>query len=357
MGFKELYLYNFRNFEQIKINLNFPEVFFVGKNGQGKTNLLESLYFLCFGSSFRTKNENIILKHNTTQMAAAALFNTENKNINKISIQYSSGNKKIFYNNNLISDRREIIFNMPCIVYCHGDLEFVIGSPDKKRIFFDQTLTLLDSDYVELLRKYKKILKEKNKLLKKPEGYELISVYTEQLVNIGVIIQKKRMDIIKEFNFVVAKIFNKISDLKGKLEIEYNYSWKNLEKNELINYINGKYDYECKMKTCCYGPHRDNFKFLYEKKDFTEFASTGQLRLLSLILRTAQGVFYYEKTAKKPILLLDDVLLEIDSEKRELFMNNLPPFEQAFYTFLPDSSVLKSKNAKIFNIENGDIIS
>lgn len=355
MGFKELYLYNFRNFKNLKINLDFPEIYFVGKNGQGKTNILESLYYLCYGSSFRTKNDSIILKHNENQMAAAAKFEKSDYSLNKISIQFDKGIKKIKCNDSNITDRREILFNMPCIVFCHGDLDFVVGSPEKKRIFFDQTLSLLDNDYVEILVKYKKILKNRNKILKSNANDILLSTYTEKLVDYGLLLQIKRMEIISDFNSIVSKLFNKISDLPGEIKIEYLSSWKNNDRTDILNYVKSKFSYEMKMKTSCYGPHRDNFKFIYDKMDFNQFASTGQLRLLSLILRAAQGNFYLEKTGKKPILLLDDVLLELDNEKREKFMNNLPPFEQAFYTFLPDSSALKNNDAKIFYVENGEI--
>ncbi|MGL1893721.1 MAG: DNA replication and repair protein RecF [Spirochaetaceae bacterium] len=355
MGFKELYLYNFRNFESLRIDLDYPEVYFVGKNGQGKTNILEALYFLCYGSSFRTKHDNIILKHKQNQMAAAAKFEKNDNSLNKISIQLDKGQKKIIYNDKIITDRRDIMLNMPCIVFCHGDLDFVVGSPDKKRNFFDQTLSLLDSDFIVLLRNYKNILKNRNKLLKEASDIELIKIYTEKLVDYGILLQNKRNNVIKQFNIVISEMFNNISDLNGKLNIDYISSWKTDNKEEIVNSINNKINYELKMKTSCYGPHRDNFKFIYEKKDFNEFASTGQLRLVSLILRAAQGIFFSDKTGRKPILLLDDVLLELDNEKRELFMNNLPEYEQAFYTFLPDSSALKKHEAKVFYIIEGNL--
>lgn len=339
----------------MKICVDFPEVYFVGNNGQGKTNLLEALYYLCYGSSFRTKNDNIIIQHNKSQMAASAHFKNLENNFNRISIQNNDGAKRIIFNDKIITDRRDIISNMPCIIFCHGDLDFVIGSPDQKRLFFDQTLSLIDDEYVGILRKYKKILKSRNKILKTKCDKELLEVYTKQLVSLGLIIMNKREDITNEYNGIISTMFNKISDLKRNLRIEYNRSWKSSDYNSIIENFEKKIDYEIKMKTTCYGPHRDNFKYIYDNKDFMQLASTGQLRLVSLILRAAQGIFCKEKTGRKPILLLDDVLLELDHEKRRLFMSNLPEYDQAFYTFLPDSSILKNNSAKIFYVEEGNI--
>lgn len=288
-------------------------------------------------------------------MAAGAIFTNNETSENRIKIQYTNNQKHIIFNDNPITDRRDIMLNMPCIVFCHGDLDFVTGSPDKKRTFFDQTLSLIDKEYVSLLRNYKTVLKNRNKLLKNNGDRELISIYTTQLVEFGLVIQSKREKIVKEFNSIISRMFEDISGLEGLLQIEYISSWKKLISSELITYIQSKLEYELKMKSSCYGPHRDNFKYSFNNKDFNQFASTGQLRLLSLLLRSAQGIVYSKINQRNPILLLDDVLLELDNEKRALFMNNLPAYEQAFYTFLPDSSALKNHNAKIFRVEDGDI--
>jgi len=355
LSFKDLYLYNFRNFKNLKINLDFSEVYFVGSNGQGKTNILESLYYLCYGSSFKTKNDSIIVEKNSNQMSATSNFFKNDGSLNHISIQLSNGLKKIICNEKIVYDRKDIMQNMPCIIFCHGDLEFVIGTPDQKRIFFDQTISLIDNDYVSELRNYKNILKTRNKILKKEENDNLLHVYTEQLVKTGLVIQKKRDYIINKFNEILSEKFNLISDLNGELKIEYLSSWKNSSENEINIFLKSKLEYELKMKTSCFGPHRDNFKFIFNGEEFNSYASTGQLRLTSLILRATQGDFYYKKTGNKPILLLDDVLLELDNEKRDKFMKNLPCYSQAFYTFLPESSVLKNSKAKIYFVKNGEI--
>lgn len=354
MGFKEIRLYNFRNLYTDKINLDYSEIYFVGNNGQGKTNLLEAIYYLCFASSFRTKSEKDIIRHNEIAMSARGIFCSNQSRMNSIFIKYENSRKMIQYNNDYISDRKDLISNIPCIVFCHNDMEFVMGSPEKKRMFFDQTLSLYDPDYVDDLRKYKKILKERNCLLK-DKNSDMLQVYDSQLAKYGLIIQKKRKNIVENFNTIFSSGFKSISGISDKLSIEYESSWKYEDEESVLKLLKDKVHSDLKFKTTSRGPHRDNFIYTMNGRNFCLSASTGQMRLMSLILREAQSRFYKQKTGKKPVLLLDDVLLELDNEKREKFISNMPEYEQAFFTFLPEKNIYCKNNTKLFNVKEGRI--
>ncbi len=165
----------------------------------------------------------------------------------------------------------------------------------------------------------------------------MLPVYNRQLVEWGFEIQEKRAGLLDVFNGILKRYFKLIARLPGEIEILYRPSWSHCRTREAcLELLKKKESEDIVFRTTTSGPHRDQFTYWYGNEDFCRKASTGQLRLLSIILRVAQARFFTENTGKKPVLLLDDVLLELDAGRRELFVKSLPDYEQAFFTFLPD---------------------
>ncbi len=356
MSFCNIELKNFRNIISSKLLTDAPEVFFIGKNGQGKTNLLESIYFLCYGTSFRTRNDSNLCNYDSNFLNASATYKNFDEDFNKIDIIINNGKKKIKLNDKNITDRKNIIRNIPCIIFCHNDIGFVNGSPEKRRQYIDQTLSLYNPYYIDILRKYKKILKTRNLLLKEKKT-DLLKVYNQKFIEIGMEIQSKREEIISIFNPIFQNKFSTISKYTEIIDMEYQSTWKKFKnKDEINNYLDSKLDYEMNVGISTSGPHRDKLVFLHRDKDFSEVGSTGQMRLISLILRILQADYYSKTTNKKPLLLLDDVLLELDLEKRKKVLDNLPAYNQAFFTFLPNEDYVNyhKKNTIKYSVENGD---
>ena len=355
MGFSIVRLFNFRNLDNSTVDVNSPVVFLVGDNGQGKTNFLEALYFLCFGSSFRTRNEENIktIGETVAQVYGEYLLGKENQI--SLSVLLEGKEKKISLNGKRIFDRKEIINNIPCVVFCHNDIEFVNGSPEKRRWFFNQVLCMKEPLFLNTLREYQKILITRNKVLK--EGpYDLLDIYDQQLVKKGVEIQEKREKTIDYFNAIFSPVFCKISGLDpGELKITYLPNWGKTEKEDtILSLLRKRRDLEVQAGVTTLGPHRDRFLFVLNERNFIKTASTGQARLVSLVLRVSQARFISENTGLKPVLLLDDVLLELDGKKRILFLESLPEYEQAFFTFLPEEPYKQyHKDAKILNTNKG----
>ena len=144
MPFLSISLYNFRNLEDKAIDLSAPEVFLVGQNGQGKTNLLEALYLAAYGNSFRTRNEAEIYKKNTNEYSIRVLFKENEERSHSISIISKDKKKIIEKNLKKIHDRKDFISTIPCILFCHDDLDFATGAPERRRFFIDQSLSLYD---------------------------------------------------------------------------------------------------------------------------------------------------------------------------------------------------------------------
>jgi DNA replication and repair protein RecF len=357
MGFLSLTTYNFRNLFNQEIELDAQEVFLVGKNGQGKTNMLEAIYLLCYGSSFRVNRDSLLRKHNTDEMWVRGTYSLSGESRNSIAVRLDREKKEIFFNSKRVSDRKQLIENIPCIVFSHDDIRFINGPPQRQRWFFNQTLCLYDLYFLDILRKYQKVLKMRNLRLKE-QDYDEVEVYEIQLSHLGEEIQKKREDVIEEFNETFSQLFREISDVDGLIKIMYSPSWKNAENGEDIQKILASTrDRDVHYGTTTTGIHRDRILLLLEGKDFSHTASTGQLRLMSLALRVAQGIFFTSKTGRKPVLLLDDVLLELDRGKRRKFVSLLPDYEQAFFTFLPDENYQEYKRGEtlIYRVDNGNI--
>lgn len=356
MGFLYQSFYNFRNLKNDRIDLSSREVYFVGENGQGKSNILESLYYAAYGISFRTHIDSQIVKTGEKNFSLNAMFRKDEDNFQKVSVIFEDGKKRIEKNEKRIQDRKDLINTIPCILFCHDDLRFATGEPECRRFFIDQSLTLYDSNYIEDLRNYKKILKSRNLILKNHE-YEMLDVYDKQLAQYGYIIQDKRKKAIFNFNMIFGKIYAEITGIEG-LNIVYEPSWgkiENFNEASILDYLYERRDNDKNNETSMSGPHRDRINFVLNNKLFVQTASTGQCRLISLLLRVAQSVYFTRTTGLKPVILMDDVLLELDPDKRAKLTAMLPEYDQLFCTFLPGEPYERYMHdtTRVYKIDKG----
>ena len=362
MPFLNISFYNFRNLENNKIDLLSKEVYFVGENGQGKSNILESLYYCAYGNSFRTHYDSEIVKHGQKDFSIKAFYRNSQDSTQTINVYFENSKKRIEKNGKAIHDRKDLINTMPCILFCHDDMDFVTGDPGRKRFFIDQSLSLYDVLYIDVIRKYKQILKSRNMILK-DQKYEMLDVYDMQLVQCGLEIQKKRKVAIFKFNEIFTKLYNDITGIEN-VRMVYEPSWKEIEngvskripsENEVLQIVQSKRDIDKVMNTTMSGPHRDKIKFVKDGRDFVPIASTGQRRLVALLLRVSQAVFFSQITKEKPILLMDDVMLELDPDKRQKLTSMLPEYDQLFCTFLPGEPYERYRHSttRVINIKDG----
>ena len=350
--------FNYRNLENKTIDLLSKEVYFVGENGQGKSNLLESIYYSAYGNSFRTHTDADLIREGEKNFSLRTMYREENGSTSSIAIVYDGGKKKIEKNGKTVKDRKELINTMPCVLFCHDDLNFAVGTPEYRRFFLDQSLSMYDIMYIDVLRRYKKVLKSRNTVLKERQ-YDMLDVYDVQLVQNGLEIEKKRRDAIFLFNQIFGQVYEEITGISG-LSIKYDPSWKNGEGkiptvDETMEILQQKRDIDRTIMTTMSGPHRDKVRFMRNGTNFIPNASTGQRRLVALLLRIAQAKFYTQITQKKPILLMDDVLLELDPDKRQSVTTHLPDYDQLFCTFLPGEPYERYKHSttRVYTIDKG----
>ena len=369
MPFLNITPYNFRNLANESIDLLAKEVYFCGENGQGKSNLLEALYYSAYGSSFRTHIEGELIKKGENSMRLHSMFREESGTSHTTVFTINGGNKKIEKDGKILHDRKELVNTMPCVLYNHDDLDFAAGAPERRRFFIDQSLSMYDIMYIDVMRRYKRILKSRNISLKE-HRYDILDTYDMQLVQNGLEIQKKRKSTIFQFNQIFGKLYEQVTGIDG-LSIKYRPSWRKTIDDraeessfgdsslpsieDVLMTIKSKREMEKVMCRTMTGPHVDRIDFVRNGSFFVPTASTGQRRLLALILRTAQAVFYTQVTSKKPVLLMDDVLLELDPDKRKSFTSLLPEYDQLFCTFLPGEPYerYKRETTRIYEIKNG----
>ncbi len=315
--------------------------------------MLESLYLSAYGGSFRTRNEMEMVKEGSEGYSVRSIFRDQKEHTHTIFSRFENGKKRIEKNAKVIQDRKELVDTIPCVLFCHDDLDFASGSPERRRFFIDQSLSMYDGSYIDVLRNYKKILKTRNSVLK-DKNRELLDVLDAQLAETGLEVVRRRHHTIKDFNQVFGRLYQQVSGIDN-VEIEYLPSWKRESAEKILIYLAEKREYDLSMCTSMSGPHRDRIRFMRNNTLFVPTASTGQRRLLSLLLRTAQAQFYTETTGRLPVLLMDDVLLELDPEKRQRFTAMLPEYDQLFCTFLPEEPYERYKRSttRIYQIRQG----
>jgi DNA replication and repair protein RecF len=344
---------SFRNLCDAEIETAAGDVFLVGENGQGKSNFLEALYFCSYGSSFRNAKDAELIRNGEKSCSVAGTLG--DALYGAITVKIENGKKSLAMDGSKIADRRDILQASPAIVFCHEDMEFVAGSPERRRWFFDQSLSLYDPAYLDELRRYRRVLRNRNAALKQGET-SFLDALDIQMANHGTALMEKRRSAAALFSECFGPLYAEVSGIEG-ISVRYVSSWKEDGEDKITAALFQKRAGDLGFGTSMSGPHRDRYIFTRKGSDFAGTASTGQKRLLALLLRAAQARLYTGMTGRKPLLLLDDVLLELDGEKRRRFLSVMPGYDQAFYTFLPEEPYEKYRkdDTLVYYVRGGEL--
>ncbi|MCF8010170.1 MAG: DNA replication/repair protein RecF [Clostridiales bacterium] len=312
-----------------------------GDNAQGKTNLLEAIYMGTSIKSFRTKNLSEIINWYKKISELNFFFCTLNGS-NKLVYKINQNKKTINLNDKNIRFI-DMLKYPPAIVFTPDDLDIVKGNPDRRRKYIDFELGLLDYNYDYYLRKYKKIIYERNNLLKdikyKNNDNNLLETWNQQLVLIGTQIIIKRLNLLQKFVPFVKNVFYQLTDNKESLDIRYLSSIKiseDIVHEKIQDIFNQELlqskDKEIERGQTLKGPHRDDLMFYINGSDCRYYGSRGQQRTIVLSLKISLIKIWYHETGEYPILLLDDVLQELDDKKQEYFFLQIKDNIQTFLT-------------------------
>lgn len=346
MFLKKISLTNFRNHAKPKIKLSNNTTVLKGDNAQGKTNFLESIFFLATGKPIKSEADEEIVKFEETVVSVEGEIENSLGNTNLLTIiqKTDEGLRKKFLVNGIARRLLDYSGSLVVVYFRPEDIDLVTGSPSLRREYIDQTIGQIDRDYRKILSTYHKIVTQKNKLLRlireglaKPD--ELTFWNNEQL-KLGEKIQEKR----KSF-------FSKINSYEKRFgKFEYRYSPNEINNQRLKEYSSR----EIAAAVSLIGPHRDDFSFFEEGKDLSKYGSRGEQRTAVLDLKITELIFFESVLGERPVLLLDDIFSELDISHRAHVLD-LAKSQQTIIATVEYDEYLKEalKNAQIFTVDKG----
>lgn len=322
---REVDLKNFRNFTDYTIYLDKGTNIILGKNAVGKTNILESIYLLSRGRSFKTSRLSEIIKYDEDNFFIG-IKAVRSSGEFTAQFGYAQDNKKQIKINGIeINKQSELLGNIYTILFLPEDLYIVKGNPQIRRNFIDEALLQIRPNYTYDLMRYYKVLKQRNNLLKniakKPSLRYTLDSWDEQIAAYGIKVATIRARFVETLSRAVADIHKNLS---GGEELEIKY---------LVNFGNNIDMYRELLKSSVekditygqttIGPHRDDIKILLDGKAARTFASQGQQRTIALSLKLAEIKIIRDDIGESPVFLLDDVFSELDDDRKMCVMENI----------------------------------
>ena len=371
MFIKKLGIKNFRNYSDVEVEFNSKKILFIGKNAQGKTNLLESIYYLSTLDSLRAKTDSELIKWGEEFCNIKAEIQKFDIDID-LEVNINPPTRKKLKVNGLTKGKSsEFISNLSTVCFTTNDLLLLRGTPDDRRKWLDLAISQIFPAYVERLSKYNKIRTQKNNYLKDLKGNinadtTMLDVWNEQLAITGSNIIYIRINFLHELQKIAKEKHNQISNSENlsifynstiigditaceKFEFNNEYILENfkqkLEEKKLEEIIRGQ---------SVVGPHRDDVSYYINEIESKKFASQGQQRTIVLSLKLAELELIKEKINTNAILLLDDVLAELDDLRQNFLLDAIGSETQTIITSV-DTLHFKDeylKDVEIFEIRD-----
>ena len=360
MFIKKLMLLNYRNYKNVNIDFSRNVNVFMGDNAQGKTNILEAIYYCAFAKSHRTSKDRELINWNSDSAYVSLLVGKDrlDKNID-INI-LKDGKKAIKINKIKVSKIGELFGNFNVVMFSPEDLKIIKDSPGVRRKFIDMELCQLNSKYYYNLVQYNKVLNERNVVLKNRKlDSEILDIYDIQLANFGYHIIIERLKYINKLNFYGKDIHKDISSGKENVEFKYISTIKDLEdiENSFYELLRRNRKKDIEKGTTSIGPHRDDFIVLINDVDTKSFGSQGQQRSAVLTIKFSSLKIIKEMTSEYPVLLLDDVLSELDFNRKRYILSTIGEIQTIITcTGIEDLTNYLDNSSRVFKVKEGEIL-
>jgi DNA replication and repair protein RecF len=316
----EIAVSNFRNFEEARIPLQPGLNLFYGQNAQGKSNLLEAIYLLSTTRSFRGGKDKDLIQWNKE---LACVNGTVQEHAIELKICVPrEGKRRASINDNKLSTIKELIGRLPAVCFSSTDLLLARGDPSFRRKFLDTDLSQMSVKYLTALSQYKKSLEHRNALLRKSFSEKIddvqFFVWEQKLAESGQVIREMRVSFIENILPFVKKRHKQLSAEKEVAEIHYMPAEKVVNSGEFLDLLQTKRETDKQLGHTSVGPQRDDFELRIDGKQVSNFASQGQQRTICLAVKLAQVDYWKQEKNIQPLLLLDDILSDLDDERRNM---------------------------------------
>ena len=363
MVIKSLSLIDYRNYETLDIEFESGTNILYGDNAQGKTNILEAIYLSATTKSHKGSKDSDIIRFDREEAHIRSILEKEEVETRIDMHLRKNKTKGIAIDGVKIKKAAELLGLMNVVFFSPEDLGIIKNSPAERRRFIDMELCQLDSFYLYNLNHYNKIINQRNHLLKdmyhNPELKDTLKIWDSQLVSYGTKIINRRIEFINDLNEIINSIHRSISGGKEDIHIEY---IANCDADKLEDTISKSYDKDIRLKQTTVGPHRDDISFIVKDSDnntidIRKYGSQGQQRTAALSLKLSEIELVKKLIKDNPILLLDDVLSELDSNRQNYLLDSIGDIQTIITcTGLDEFVGHRLKINKVYKINKGSIV-
>ena len=359
MEILEINYVNFRNLQDGNVKF-FPKLnLFYGKNGQGKTSLLEALYFNSTGKSFRTTKSSEMMKYGHKRTGVYVVYK-DNIGEKTLTVKFNNEDKKEYSYNGKRVQYDEFYGKLNVVTYIPEDIVLITGSPSVRRNFFDGEIAQTSSEYFQELKNFNKILKIRNKYLKEKKHKEPeFAIYQDEFVKYGAKVIEKRMEYVKKISIILNLNYRKLFDDKKELSLQYQCHLGNTKKMNLKEIEDAlrkrteeRLGQELRYGFSLSGPQKDDFLFFLNSYEAKSTASQGEKKSIIFSLKLSEKDMVLREKKESPILIIDDISSYFDSNRKDSILNYLE--KRNIQVFISSTGEL-GINTEDFYVEKGEI--